>query len=424
MTAPRLGWYGDDFTGATDTLAEAAAGGLRALLFLGVPTSEQLAAAGPLDAVGIAGASRTMAPEAMARELGPVGRFFAELGVAVLHYKCCSTFDSAPGTGSLGAAIRALKPSCPNPLVAIVGGQPNLGRYCAFSTLFAAAGSGGAVHRLDRHPTMSRHPVTPMDEADLRLHLARQDLAVAGLHYPAYADEAARLDTLLAGAPDAVLFDVAAPEHLAAVGRIVTAHAKAGRLLAVGPSGVTQALLAGAPRRPPRPLSPARGPVLALVGSLSPVSRGQAEAARSYARVAIDGARLVADPRYAGARAAEAADLLGAGRPVLLVTAPDDAPDGSAAVLTARLAHATADLFARTLALTPVRRAAVAGGDTSSRAAASLGLRALAFETTLGPGVTLCGGLADDPRLDGIELVLKGGQMGGEDIFERLIAGD
>ena len=26
----------------------------------------------------------------------------------------------------------------------------------------------GRVYRLDRHPTMRRHPVTPMDEADLR----------------------------------------------------------------------------------------------------------------------------------------------------------------------------------------------------------------------------------------------------------------
>ncbi|WP_313389069.1 hypothetical protein, partial [Achromobacter aegrifaciens] len=31
-TRPRLGWYGDDFTGATDTLAETARAGLRSLL--------------------------------------------------------------------------------------------------------------------------------------------------------------------------------------------------------------------------------------------------------------------------------------------------------------------------------------------------------------------------------------------------------
>jgi len=30
------------------------------------------------------------------------------------------------------------------------------------------------VHRLDRHPVMSRHPVTPMSEADVARHLEKQ----------------------------------------------------------------------------------------------------------------------------------------------------------------------------------------------------------------------------------------------------------
>jgi uncharacterized protein YgbK (DUF1537 family) len=140
---PRYGWYGDDFTGATDTLATLAERDLRALLFLGIPTDTQLAAAGPLDAIGIAGATRTMAPAEMALELDAAGRFFAGQGVELMHYKCCSTFDSAPHIGSIGAAIQALRPHFSNPLVPILGGQPNLGRYCLFGTLFAAAGSGG-----------------------------------------------------------------------------------------------------------------------------------------------------------------------------------------------------------------------------------------------------------------------------------------
>jgi uncharacterized protein YgbK (DUF1537 family) len=135
--SPRYGWYGDDFTGATDTLATLAERDFRALLFLGVPTEAQLAAAGPLDAIGIAGATRAMAPGAMAMELREAGRFFAGRGLDILHYKCCSTFDSAPHVGSIGAAVRALRPYFPNPLLPIVGGQPNLGRYCIFGNLRA-----------------------------------------------------------------------------------------------------------------------------------------------------------------------------------------------------------------------------------------------------------------------------------------------
>src|ERR1700712_440599 len=100
MPAPaasmRYGWYGDDFTGATDTLAVVAGAGLRAMLFLGVPGPAELAAAGELDAIGIAGTARSMSPDAMTAELEPVGQFFAARAVAVLHYKCCSTFDSSP----------------------------------------------------------------------------------------------------------------------------------------------------------------------------------------------------------------------------------------------------------------------------------------------------------------------------------------
>ncbi|MDQ8031625.1 MAG: four-carbon acid sugar kinase family protein, partial [Bordetella sp.] len=81
--APRLAWYGDDFTGATDTLAEVARAGWRSLLFLAVPTPARLAAAGPLDAIGIAGAARGMAPERMAKELHAAGHFLAGTGARI-----------------------------------------------------------------------------------------------------------------------------------------------------------------------------------------------------------------------------------------------------------------------------------------------------------------------------------------------------
>ncbi len=56
-----------------------------------------------------------------------------------------------------------------SPAVPVVVGAPQLKRYTAFGHLFAAY--QGKVYRIDRHPVMSRHPVTPMDEADLALHL-------------------------------------------------------------------------------------------------------------------------------------------------------------------------------------------------------------------------------------------------------------
>src|SRR6185503_4084087 len=67
--------------------------------------------------------------------------------------------------------------------VPVVVGAPGLGRYCVFGNLFArmGIGSAGKIFRLDRHPSMSVHPVTPAEESDLRRHLAKQTKKRIGL---------------------------------------------------------------------------------------------------------------------------------------------------------------------------------------------------------------------------------------------------
>ena len=120
--------------------------------------------------VGLAGDARTRSPDWMRAELPAAFASLRALGAPLLHYKVCSTLDSAPHIGSIGAAAEiGLAPGETAPLLVAA---PAIGRWQAFGTLFARAGDG--IHRLDRHPTMSVHPVTPMDEADVRRHLARQ----------------------------------------------------------------------------------------------------------------------------------------------------------------------------------------------------------------------------------------------------------
>ena len=430
----KIAYYGDDFTGATDTLATAARAGLRSLLFLGLPTPVQLERAGPLDCLGIAGAARAMTPQEMQAELEPVGRLFAQLGAPVMHYKTCSTFDSAPHVGSIGAAIRILQPHAGNPLVAIVGGQPNLRRFCVFGNLFAAAGE--AICRIDRHPTMRQHPVTPMQEADLRLHLAQQGLAdVRSIDYTDIdqGDDALdlQLDALLQAQPGAVLFDLSGTADLAPVGRLIWQQARRQRLLAAGPSSVVQALAAhwqNAPARPENAIAPARGPVLVLAGSLSPMTARQVASATSYEHLRLDAARLAQDTDYRGQMACRIAARLGQGNHVLASTSagPCDEgeplhrlglPDGRA------LALACGDLLAQVLNITPLQRLGIAGGDTSSHAVQALDAWGLSYQAQLAPGVALCHLHSDDASLDGLEIMLKGGQMGTEHLFEELLQG-
>lgn len=420
---PRFGWYGDDFTGATDALASLAESGQRALLFLRIPSEAQRLSAGPLDAVGLAGATRAMAPEAMAAELDVAGRFFAGLGIALMHYKCCSTFDSAPHLGSLGAALRALRPHFPNRLVPVLGGQPSLGRYCLFGNLFAAAGAGGEVHRIDRHPTMSIHPVTPMSEADLRRHLAAQGVErVALVDYRAYEfgenGAAAALHEALAGEPQAVLLDVARAGDLAVIGTLLREHAARAPMLVIGPSSVAQAF-AGTPSGPapalPEIARPAGGHLLALVGSLSPVTRAQVEAAAGYARIAVDPARLLGKGGYQDALCREALARLSEGRVMLITDRPAGAP-----LETGKVAAATGALLRAVMAQARLARLVVAGGDTSTLAIRALDIWGLSYRAPLTPGAPLCRAHSDDPRLDGLDVVLKGGQMGTADFFNEV----
>lgn len=426
----KLAWYGDDFTGASDTLATLAQAGLKALLFLDVPTPEQLAAAGELDALGIAGAARAMAPDEMRRALEPVAQFLAGSGASVLHYKCCSTFDSAPHVGSIGAAVETLHAPLRNPFVPIVGGQPSLGRYCLFGQLFAVSEADGRAHRIDRHPTMRQHPVTPMDEADLRRHLARQGLApIAALDWRRYGrgDEALdrALDGMLAAgtALQPVLLDVGDDAHLAAIGRLLWERARQAPLLAVGASSVAQALIdhwgLGRQALDGR-IAPAHGPVLVLAGSMSPVSARQIEAAQAYAQVPLDADRLArGDSTYGTLVVDRIAGLLRDGRHVLAhTTATPGGQDFQGA-----LAPACGRLLRRILETCPVPRVGIAGGDTSSHAVQALAPWGLSWLGRAGPGVALCRLRAAAPAFDGLEIMLKGGQMGGANLYDDLIVG-
>ena len=430
----RIAYYGDDFTGASDTLATATQGGLRTLLFLRIPTSDLLGIAGDLDCIGLAGASRSLGGAAMADELRPAAAWLAGLGAPVVHYKTCSTFDSSPAIGNIAVAVRVLTEAVPGRFVPIVGGQPSIGRYCVFGHLFAAAETGGPVFRVDRHPTMSCHPVTPMTESDLRLHLGRQGLAdVAAVPYTAYERGPDALDRVVEQAlgegSRALLFDVTREADLAPIGRTIWREAQRGPLVTVGPSGVTQALCAHwgetaalAPPSGVARVTAADGPVFVMAGSLSPVTRCQIEAASSFVRMPVDATRLARDPDHGAALVRRASEALGSGRSVIAHTTPlDGEPSGQAPGI--EVARAAADFVARLLRIVRLRRLGIAGGDTSSWTLRALDVWGLSFVGHLAPGVALCRAHSRDEALDGMELMLKGGQMGPPDLFGRLREG-
>lgn len=442
MTTPAMppglkyAWYGDDFTGASDTLATLAEAGLKALLFLDVPTAAQLLKASSPDAIGIAGAARSMTSEQMRHALAPVAHFFRACGAPVVHYKCCSTFDSAPQTGSIGEAVSLLNRELGERPAIIIGGQPSLGRYCAFGQLFAAAEANGPVYRIDRHPTMSRHPVTPMTEADLKLHLERQGLApITSFDLRAYESAPENLGVALEARlansqAQAVLMDVVRESQLGVIGGLIWQRALQAVQLCVGASSVAQALLDywAIPRvMHSGQVAPASGPVLVLAGSMSPLTARQITAARCYQRLTLDPRRLAnSDAAYADNVELQIISALRSGRHVLAHTSPLPGQENAFAAArgnTKGLARACGRLLRRVLENTSVSRVGVAGGDTSSHAIQALEPTALEWLGRPAAGVALCRVHAEAGWLDGMEVMLKGGQMGEIDLFDKLVNG-
>ena len=71
----------------------------------------------------------------------------------------------------------------------------------------------------------------------------------------------------------------------------------------------------------------------------------------------------------------------------------------------------------RILVETGLKRAVISGGDTSGRAAAMLGIDALTAIAPLAPGSPLCRAHAERADRNGLEIALKGGQVGAPDYF-------
>jgi 3-oxoisoapionate kinase len=455
-----LSYYGDDFTGSTDALEALSLAGVRTVLFLRPPSATARQAFAGVRAVGLAGTGRSLSPQAMDRELRPLFAELHSLGAPVTHYKTCSTFDSSPEIGSIGRAIDIGAEVFAAPFVPLLVGVPKFGRYCVFGNLFARAGisAQSEAYRLDRHPTMSRHPVTPMNESDLRLHLARQtSKRVALFDVLQYEREpearAARLTELISEDGDVVLFDLLVPAQLAMVGRLIWEHAASTTpLFAVGSSGVQYALAAHwraeeliGPAQPFAALEPA-GQVLAVSGSCSPVTERQLRQADAgdYQVIALDTPALI-DPLRSepaqDAAVAQARNALAAGRSVILHSClgpQDPRIPATAEALAARgytpqegrlhggevLGGAIGRTLRTLLSDARIRRVVVAGGDTSGYVAAALGIEALEMIAPLAPGGPLCRAYAPASPFDGLEIAFKGGQVGLADYFATALHGD
>jgi len=431
-----LAFYGDDFTGSTDALEFISRAGAKTVLFTKPPTTEQLKSFPGLDAYGVAGKTRALNPEEMERTLLQGFEQMKVTGAKHIHYKVCSTFDSSPNVGSIGKAIDCGAKVFDNKLIPVLGGMPALGRYCVFGNLFAkmGIGSNGKIYRIDKHPSMSKHPVTPMNESDLRIHLGKQTNKKVGLidNVQQKAKKKEWLDNITD--EEVVLLDTTNEDELLKIGEwLNTQQKKHGQLFSVGGSGIEMALgnywnKAGVlkPIIKWKKIDKAK-PLLVMSGSCSPVTKNQIEFAVAHGFVEMplemetfqdeagNGFRL-------GCSVEEIVSALRQNQSVIIHTGNIRQIDQSTSART--LGETLGYIAKRISEKVKLKRIVVAGGDTSSYAARAMEIDAVEMIAPFVIGAPLCKAYSKNEKINGVEINFKGGQVGDEKYFELLLNGN
>ena len=384
-----ISFYGDDFTGSTDVMEALSTHGVKTILFTRIPTPEEFAPYTDYDAFGIAGTSRSQTPEWMDKNLPAFFEWMKSVDATFSHYKVCSTFDSSPSIGSIGRAIEIGARVFDQPIVPLVVGAPQLKRYTFAGHLFA--GYLGETWRIDRHPVMSRHPVTPMHESDLRLHLAQQTempVQVIDVHDASTQRQAGH--------------------------RLLNEKPK----FIVGSSGVEYALMLCLSSQPAvfSPVQPVRQ-MLVVSGSVSPTTERQIRHALAHGFTAVE-----LDPQILDVETAltKATTILQNGGSPLIYTALGPASDKNLTGGRSAIGQALGRVAQHCIRKHKLPRIVVAGGDTSSHALTELDILTLEtrFPLSATPGSPLC--TAKTTSGGSLEIALKGGQVGGDDYFVAL----
>ena len=433
-------WYADDFTGAAAVLEVLAFAGVNAMLFLDVPTDEQLARYPDLEAIGIASTARAQTPAWMERHLPPVFQALLELNAPLLHYKICTTLDSSPQVGSIGRVVEIAANLLNPDAIPVLVAAPQMRRYQIFGHLFAAHGDN--VFRLDRHPVMARHPVTPMQEADVAQHIAIQSNKLQISNWSLEDIAAGRQPGYKSTDSNIAMFTIDCVDDAseAAAGRLLWEGRQHNKFI-VGSQGVEFALVRHwvatgrlLEQKMPNGVGRANG-MLTVSGSVSPTTAEQIGWAIDHGFTAIRfdvhcACGNTQDVKKEIMRVVKLClSALEKNTDPLVFTAqgPDDPAVQHLQENVASLGLDMADvnrtigvalggILHDVLTQSSIRRAVVSGGDTSGFVTQQLGIFALSALAPTIAGASLSKVHANGP-IDGLELALKGGQMGSADYF-------
>lgn len=446
--APLVAFYGDDFTGATDALAQYHRFGMKGLLLFGIPEEENLLQlAQGTDVVGIAGISRSLPTDKIESEVKPAFESLLKLKSRVLQYKICSTFDSSPQIGSLGKVVEIARNMLGQYTVPVVPAQPDFGRYTIFGHHFARDSTEiNTVYRLDRHPGISRHPSTPMNESDLVLHLCQQtNLSVRSFDLLSLAGGAESYESiwnsLVKANTGAVIFDALENQHLVRIARLIWPKSHEPTRFIMGSGGISFGLGSvmskngSFSRKTMKALSPVKQ-ILVVSGSAARQTEQQIRWAlyHGWHGIRLDIPRLMEEnARYLHLEAViqEVMESIVRGLNVVVYTAlgPNDQSIELSInemrnrqierhELTILVGSFFGNIVQRVFGETDLKRVIIAGGDTSGYAVKTVDSYGLEIAGQIVQNGALCTLRSSNAKINGKEVLLKGGQVGGEDTFE------
>ncbi len=445
-----LSFYGDDFTGTTSTAEALTISGIPTIIFVKPPTAQFLRNHFPeVHAIGVAGTSRSLPTENLVTILKPTFQRMKTYASPLFLYKICSTFDSSSEIGSIGRAIEIGLSVFSSKFIPILVAAPRFGRFTLFGNHFVVLGE--EVFRLDRHPSMSAHPVTPMQESDLRRHLAKQtDLECSLIP----------ILTLIKGREEVrkqvqdrlgrniplILFDTLSKAQLNTICSVIWDYTEDGKtLFCVGSQEWGYGLAEEWKRlgtlrfkvdAKPTGRSEKGTPILVVSGSCAAIAGRQVEWAAShhYLDIGIQTEKLFEEihrQREMDRVAKEAVSALKIGRSVVIHSAigQNDPRIPRTKRLVEDLGMTSQDTvdvlgkalgeLARKIVLTSkVRRLILSGGDTAGRVTQALGIWALQVGKSVGVPAPLCYVYSAYPETNGLQVAYKGGQVGGDNYFE------
>ena len=366
----------DDLTGAADTAARCHGAGLDATICVEPPQAWPAGA----DAVTLTTDSRHLRPDDATAQVRVLIAALPPFASEPIWYK---KIDSTL-RGNVGAEIDALLDGLGIGRALVCPAFPAQGRGVAEGWL-TVHGARQYAHLPGLLAAQARGPVAHLALAQVR------------------ADAAGALQAAFAGGARLAAADALTAADLDA---LCAAGLEVGALLC-GSAGLAGALarrLAGGRVRAAQPIPPARGPVLAVVGSGSAVARAQVQAA---ARAGVRVVTVATVQR--GMNLPPATAEAGSNRLMMCLPPPEEGTtlDGEAArAHAARLADAAAGAIQE---MRPVRLV-LAGGDTAGLVLARLGVRTLQVVAEVLPGMPLCRGR--DAAGAEWEIMLKAGGHG------------